>query len=111
MEKRAYYKAFARYSVLSVLGTVGVSCYILADTFFIARSLGAGGLAALNIAIPAYNVIYGMGLMLGMGGATKFSICKGQGDEARGGTVYRNILVLGAEIGRASCRERVFRAV
>ena len=96
MEKRAYYKAFARYSVLSVLGTVGVSCYILADTFFIARSLGAGGLAALNIAIPAYNVIYGMGLMLGMGGATKFSICKGQGDEARGGTVYRNILVLGA---------------
>ncbi len=96
MPQKSCFQEFARYSVLSVLGTLGVSCYILADTFFISWALGARGLAALNIAIPVFNLIFGIGQMLGMGGATKFSICKGQGDRARGNTVYRNILFLGA---------------
>ena len=34
------------------LGMLGLSCYILADTFFVANRLGADGLAALNLAIP-----------------------------------------------------------
>lgn len=71
----SYGKKFARYAFLSVLGTLGVSCYILADTFFVAKGLGTSGLAALNIAIPVYNFIHGIGLMLGMGGGTRFSIC------------------------------------
>lgn len=36
MKNPKYFRASARYSVLSVLGTLGVSCYILADTFFVA---------------------------------------------------------------------------
>ena len=70
---------FSKYVSLSVLGMIAISCYILADTFFVARSLGTNGLAALNLAIPAYNFIHGTGLMLGMGGATRFSICKSRG--------------------------------
>ena len=35
----------------------GVSCYILADTFFAARGVGEAGLAALNIAVPVYSFI------------------------------------------------------
>lgn len=45
-------KEFAKYTSLNVLGMVGLSCYILADTFFISKGLGANGLAALNLAIP-----------------------------------------------------------
>ncbi len=69
---------FSKYALLSVLGMIAMSCYILADTFFVAQSLGTNGLAALNLAIPAYNFIHGCGLMLGMGGATKFSIYQSQ---------------------------------
>ena len=83
MDKSRCIREFFKYSVFSVLGTLGVSCYILADTFFISRGLGVDGLAALNLAIPVYNFIYGPGLMLGMGGATKFSICKSQGETRR----------------------------
>lgn len=57
---------------------IGLSCYILADTFFISNGLGANGLTALNLAIPIYSFIHGSGLMFGMGGATKYSICRGQ---------------------------------
>lgn len=75
-------REFARYASLNALGMIGFSCYILADTFFIAQGLGADGLTALNLAIPIYSLVHGSGLMLGMGGATRYSICRGQQDEA-----------------------------
>ena len=70
MEQTGSVREFARYTLLSVAGMLALSCYILADTFFVSQSLGTNGLAALNLAIPVYNFIHGTGLMLGMGGAT-----------------------------------------
>lgn len=84
-----------KYASLSVFGMIAISCYILADTFFVARGLGTNGLAALNLAIPAYNFIHGTGLMLGMGGATKFSIYKSQNDHKSADAIYTNTLYLG----------------
>ncbi len=76
MESKNIKKTFCKYVSLNVLGMMGISCYILADTFFVARGIGSNGLAALNLAIPIYSFIYGVGLMIGMGGATRFSISK-----------------------------------
>lgn len=76
MENARPFQEFARYSSLSVLGMIAISCYILADTFFVSRSLGTNGLAALNLAIPAYNFIHGTGLMLGMGAPPAFPSAK-----------------------------------
>ena len=87
---------FGRYVSLSVLGMIAVSCYILADTFFVAKGLGTTGLAALNLAIPVYNVIHGTGLLLGMGGATKFSILKSQGAHRRADSVFTHTLGMAA---------------
>lgn len=70
------FKEYIKYSSLSVLGILGLSLYILADTYFVSRGIGADGLAALNIAIPVYSLINGIGMMLGMGGATRYSILK-----------------------------------
>lgn len=96
MENARPFQEFARYSSLSVLGMIAISCYILADTFFVSRSLGTNGLAALNLAIPAYNFIHGTGLMLGMGGATRFSICKSRGDDHIANIIFTNTLYLTA---------------
>ncbi len=96
MEQQTCARDFARYTVLSVLGTLGVSCYILADTFFVSKGLGTNGLTALNLAIPMYNFIHGSGLMLGMGGATKFSIYKSQGRSRDIDCIYTNTLYLAA---------------
>ncbi len=94
MEQRSCLRDFARYTILSVLGTLGVSCYIIADTFFVSKGLGTNGLTALNLAIPVYNFIHGTGLMLGMGGATKFSVCKSQDRKEEVNWIYTNTIYL-----------------
>ncbi len=92
MESKSIFSQFLKYASLNVLGMLGLSCYILADTFFVSKGLGADGLAALNLAIPVYSLINGTGLMIGIGGAIRFSVLKGQGKEANG--VFMNALYL-----------------
>ena len=58
MENSKYFKEFVRYASLNVLGMLGISCYILADTFFISQGLGSNGLTALNLAIPVYSFVH-----------------------------------------------------
>ncbi len=78
MKAETLLREFFQYVILNICGMIGLSCYILADTFFISNGLGANGLTALNLAIPVYSLIHGSGLMFGMGGATKYSIYRGQ---------------------------------
>lgn len=94
MKQQSSMRYFIHYTTLSVLGTLGVSCYILADTFFVSKGLGTNGLASLNLAIPVYNFIHGTGLMLGMGGATRFSVCKSQGKQEEVNRIYTNTVYL-----------------
>lgn len=93
MNERNCLKEFLRYCTLNVLGMIGLSCYILADTFFVSKGLGEKGLAALNLAIPVYGFIHGIGLMFGMGGATRFSIYRGQGNEEEGNRLFTHMLL------------------
>ena len=91
--KENYLQEFIRYVTLNVLGMIGISCYILADTFFIAQGLGSDGLTALNLIIPVYNLMHGCGLMLGMGGASRYSMLKGQGKSEKGNIVFTHTVV------------------
>ncbi len=95
MKKTVCLPAFFKYTALSVLGMVGLSCYILADTFFVSLGLGTNGLTALNLAIPIYSFIHGTGLMLGMGGATRYSICKNI-NRRNADVIFTNTLYLAA---------------
>ncbi|MEG0393004.1 MAG: MATE family efflux transporter, partial [Anaerovoracaceae bacterium] len=79
MEEMTTKGNFAKYVSLSVMGMLGLSCYILADTFFVARGVGATGLTALNLAIPIYSFMNGVGLMIGMGGGTRFALTGNKG--------------------------------
>ena len=93
MKTKTLLKEFSQYVILNICGIIGLSCYILADTFFISNGLGANGLTALNLAIPIYSFVHGSGLMFGMGGATKYSIYRGQkeyknADKSFSSTIY-----------------------
>ena len=81
-------KEYSKYVTFNVMGMIGVSCYILADTFFVSKALGAQGLAALNLALPIFNAIRGIGMMMGMGGATWYSIRKGQHAEEEANRIF-----------------------
>lgn len=87
-------KQFARYVSLNVFGMIAMSVYILADTFFIANGVGADGLAALNFAIVIWTIMQATGLMLGIGGATKFQVFKSQGNTDAANRTFANAVML-----------------
>lgn len=92
-KKRGVLGMFAHYVSVNILSMVGLSCYILADTAFVANGAGAGGLAALNLVLPVYFVVSGLGQMLGMGGATQFAIFQGEAEEEKGNRVFTETLM------------------
>lgn len=71
-------KQFFHYTIQSIAGMIGISVYILADTFFISVHSGADGLAVLNLILPVYGLVYAIGAMIGIGSATRYSIDKAQ---------------------------------
>lgn len=92
MKVKTLQKEFFQYVILNICGMVGLSCYILADTFFVSKDLGPNGLTALNLAIPIYSFIHGSGLMFGMGGATKYSIYRGQKEYNNANKYFTNAI-------------------
>ncbi|MDF2949976.1 MAG: Na+-driven multidrug efflux pump, partial [Sedimentibacter sp.] len=98
MEK-SILKNFIKYVSLNIMGMIGLSCYILADTFFVAKALGATGIAALNFSISIYSVIHGTGLMIGIGGATRYSILKSRNKDMKANIIFATCMKLGVVIG------------
>lgn len=97
--KTSVLRSFSKYVSLNILGMIGLSGYILADTFFIAKALGATGLVALNLSISIYSIIHGLGLMIGIGGAIRFSMLKAQKERTAANIVFSNAVKLSIVIG------------
>lgn len=74
-------KQFVKYVSQNIFGLLGTSCYILADTYFIAQAAGTDGVTLLNLCLPIYNLIFAIGSMIGLGAATRYAILRAQGDE------------------------------
>ncbi|WP_368645474.1 MATE family efflux transporter [Alkalibacterium putridalgicola] len=92
-------KLFIKYVSLNMLGMLGISFYILADTFFIAQALGPNGIASLNLSIPVFGIMHGFGLMLGLGGATRYKILLSQDKQKQAKKVYAQTLVFALALG------------
>ena len=92
------FRDFIKYTAFNVLGMLGLSCYILADTFFVSKGMGTNGLTALNLAIPVYSFIQGSGLMIGIGGGTMYSISKSRENYAEADRVFSTAAILTVSI-------------
>lgn len=84
MSSKSIRGQFARYVSQNILGMIGVSAYILADTFFISLAQGSDGIAALNLVLPVYSLIFALGSMLATGAATRFALERREGSHADG---------------------------
>jgi putative MATE family efflux protein len=94
LKNKIYIKEFAKYTSFNIVAMISVSGYILADTFFISLAMGTYGLAALNFAIPIFGLVLGSGLMLGIGGATKYNIKKSQDNHTSANKYFTNTIIL-----------------
>lgn len=91
-------KQFAKYVSQNILGMLGISFYILADTFFISLAEGANGITALNLVLPLYSLIFAIGAMMGVGSAIRFKILRAKKDESAD-TYFSNAVVFALVFG------------
>ena len=84
-------KQFFKYVSQNIFGLLGTSCYILADTYFLAQAAGTDGVTLLNLCLPIYNLIFAFGSMIGLGAATRYAILRAQGD-ARAQRYFSNAI-------------------
>lgn len=90
---------FSKYVCFNILGMLGLSFYILADTYFISAKLGSVGLTSLNIAIPVYSLISALGIMIGIGGSTRYSIYQSQQHQEQANQMFTFSILLGVILG------------
>lgn len=94
MWNKSVFKDFTKYVSLNILGQMAYSCYTLADTFLVSAKLGTNGLTALNLAFPIFCILNGIGLMIGMGGGTKYAISKSRGEDGSANRIFTNAVFL-----------------
>lgn len=90
----ALLKEFTKYVSANIIAMIGLSCYILADTFFISLKMGQTGLAALNLSSPSFNIVFSIGMMFAVGGGTKFAIHKGAKNDADANKVFTHTVLI-----------------
>ena len=92
-------KDFTKYVSLNVISMIGLSFYILADTFFIANGVGSIGLTALNLVLPLWSLMSGFGLMIGIGAGISYSIKRGKNSEKGANKVFTHAMLMGLITG------------
>lgn len=73
-------KLIISYSVPAILSGLVNSIYNIVDQIFIGQSVGVLGNAATNVAYPLVTITTSFTLMLGIGAAANFSLCRGRSE-------------------------------
>jgi len=73
-------RLFFKYAIPSVLGMLAISSASIVDGLFIGNYVGALGLAAINITMPVFSLLFGLSLMIAIGSSVVSGKLMGQGD-------------------------------
>lgn len=65
---------FKKLLIPTLLGSLAISAVTTVDGIFIGQSVGTKGVAAVNIVVPIYQILSGLGLMIGVGCSVVSSI-------------------------------------
>lgn len=65
---------FRKLLIPTLLGTISISAVTAIDGIFIGHGVGADGVAAVNIVVPIYMIMSGIGMMIGAGCSVVTSI-------------------------------------
>ncbi len=89
------------FSVPAIIGMLVNAIYNVVDRMFIgnAPQLGAVGIAGITISYPVTLVLMAISLMVGVGGATRFSISLGQKEKDKASIYQGNAIVLTVVFG------------
>jgi putative MATE family efflux protein len=82
---------FFRYVIPSTLSLLAISTASVVDGFFVGNYLGAEALAAVNLLMPYFALLFGIALMFSVGGSVKASIYIGEKKYALASSLFSQI--------------------
>jgi Na+-driven multidrug efflux pump len=90
---------FLRFALPSILGLLAITTAIIVDAIFVGRFVSSDGLAAINLLIPYLSLIFGLALMLAIGGAVRCGHFLGRGESKLASAVFSKCMVAVLLIG------------
>ena len=97
--KGAVVPAFFKYLALAVLGLIAMTSAMLVDGLFIGNYVGVTALAAVNLIIPISTLLFGVGMMLSIGGSVRAGKYLGEDDKPAASAIFSKTLVCMALYG------------
>lgn len=82
-----------KFALPAIMASLVGSIYNIADQIFVGQKLGTVGNAATNVAFPLTLLMVTFSMMIGTGGASKFSLYQGAGEKEETGKAVGNSLV------------------
>ncbi len=82
-------KNFYKSVIPTICASIVSGLYVVVDGIFVGRGVGAGGLGAVNIAMPLMLFIMAITMMLSMGGGTLAAIALGKGNSIRANNIFK----------------------
>lgn len=89
---------FRKILIPTLLGTLALSAVTAIDGIFIGHGVGAEGVAAVNIIVPIYQIMSGLGLMVGAGCSVVASIFTAQKNNAEARKNISHAIVISSAI-------------
>ena len=90
---------FFKYLGLDVLGLIAMTSAMLVDGLFIGNYVGVTALAAVNLIIPISTLLFGVGMMLSIGGSVRAGKYLGEDDKPAASAIFSKTLVFMALYG------------
>lgn len=86
-------RTFMYYAVPSLIGLVAISTASIVDGVFVSRFVGSDALAAVNLLLPYFTLLFGLSLMLAMGGSVQAGRSLGEGNVAAASATFSKSVV------------------
>ena len=94
---------FFKYSIPSVLGMLAISSAGIVDGLFIGNYVGDIGLAAINISLPIFSILFGLSLMLAIGSSVSSGKLMGEGDIKNASLIFTKTIICISAFSFISC--------
>jgi len=86
-------RVFTAYAVPAVFGMLAISSATVVDGFFVGNYVGAIGLAAINISMPIFSILFGLALMLAIGASVISGKLMAEGDTKSASLIFSKTVV------------------
>lgn len=89
---------YFKYLAAAFGSTLISSIYSIVDMAMVGQYHGPEGSAALAVVAPVWNIIYSLGLLMGIGGSVLFSMIRGQKGDISHSNQYFTVSVMGSAL-------------